>query len=126
MKQKKGQKKKKRKKQTIKDDLKILYGCRDMLTGLKSKALNFHHIVKRLDDGKRTIENGALLEQDCHDWLHYFEIIDPDIYKLVNECLVFYKNCLDLGYLELVEQYETDIFPVAQNSVNEYISRRKK
>lgn len=109
-----------------KDKLKILYGCRDMLTGLKNKNLDYHHIIKVIDNGPRTIENGTLLERNCHQWLHYYEIIDLEMYKLINECLVLYKKCIDLEYVDLIIQYESDIFPEVINLLNEYAAGHQK
>ncbi|MDD2208723.1 MAG: HNH endonuclease [Bacilli bacterium] len=109
-----------KRKKSPKQKLKILYGCRDMLTGLKNKTLDYHHIIKKEDDGPKTIENGALLERKCHEWLHYFEIIDPEMYHLINECLALYKKCIDLGHIKLIQQYENEIFPEVVSLVDQH------
>ena len=105
------------------DKLKLLYGCRDMLTGLFNENLDFHHLIKKEYNGPKTIENGALLERLCHIWLHSLEYDDPELYELINECLDLYKKCIDYGLIKLVCQYETEVFPKVLVLVNK---RNKK
>lgn len=111
---------------SAKQKLKVLYGCRDMLTGLKTGILTYHHIIKKENDGPRTVENGALLERKCHEWLHYFEIIDPEMYILINECLILYKKCVDLSLIKLIQQYEKEIFPKVISLVDQHTSSEQK
>lgn len=94
-----------------KDALKALYGCQDMLTLIATKKLDFHHIIKECDGGARTVENGALLERESHQWLHRLEIDDPEVYLLINECFQLYKKCMDLELPELIDMYEQEVVP---------------
>ena len=46
--------------------------------------LTFHHILKKEDGGKYTIDNGALLTTRAHEHLHVIESIDKSIYDEIN------------------------------------------
>lgn len=52
---------------------------------LLKKEITFHHIQKRVDDGKKVIENGALLMPVGHEYLHLIERYDIDRYVLINK-----------------------------------------
>ena len=52
---------------------------------LVKKEITFHHIQKRVDNGKREIENGALLMPVGHEYLHLIERYDIDRYILINK-----------------------------------------
>lgn len=51
---------------------------------IKNKV-TFHHIIKREFNGKRTIENGALLMPIAHQYLHLIENKDIDTYIGINK-----------------------------------------
>lgn len=51
---------------------------------LSRKDITFHHIQKRCDSGKRTMENGALLMPVAHEYLHLIEFCDIETYELIN------------------------------------------
>ena len=93
------------------EKLKILYGCRCLLTNTETDKLHYHHIKKKEHGGKATVANGANLIREIHQWLHQLEYSDIELYHLVNECLQYYKLCLDLQELKLIEQYETECIP---------------
>lgn len=54
---------------------------------LVKKDLTFHHIVKAEHQGKRVIENGALLMPVAlvHRYLHLIEFKDIETYKHIND-----------------------------------------
>lgn len=52
---------------------------------LVKKDLTFHHIRKREDGGKATIENGALLMPVGHQYLHLIEYKDIETYIAINK-----------------------------------------
>lgn len=52
---------------------------------LVRKEITYHHIVKRCDSGKRTIDNGALLMPVAHQYLHLIEYKDIDTYNALNK-----------------------------------------
>lgn len=50
--------------------------------------LTYHHIIKRCDGGKKSIDNGALLVGDtAHPYLHVIEDRDYDMYVYINKIL---------------------------------------
>ena len=53
--------------------------CKDDLT--------YHHIIKKENGGKLTIENGALLTKRAHEYLHSIERLDVDLYERINNVL---------------------------------------
>jgi len=52
---------------------------------LVKKDVTFHHIQKRCDSGKRTIENGCLLMPNAHNYLHLIEFKDLETYIALNK-----------------------------------------
>ncbi len=54
---------------------------------VEGNDLTYHHIVKAENGGKITIDNGALLTQRAHNYLHLIERIDIDIYNRINAVL---------------------------------------
>lgn len=53
------------------------------------KDVTFHHIIKREDGGKGTIENGALIMPVAHQYLHLIEYKDIDTYIAINKFFKF-------------------------------------
>lgn len=51
----------------------------------QSNPLTFHHIVKRCDGGKEDIDNGALITELGHQYLHLIECKDKESYLLINK-----------------------------------------
>ena len=47
--------------------------------------LTFHHIVKKEHGGKTTIDNGALLTHNAHNYLHVIEFKDIETYNYINK-----------------------------------------
>lgn len=88
-----------------------LYGAKCMLTDLATE-LNYHHLHKKCDGGKETVENGAILSRGPHTWLHKLEESDIQQYRDLNEALKCYKICLEhkkefaleLEYYEIVKE----------------------
>ena len=54
---------------------------------VEGNDLTYHHIVKAENGGKITIDNGTLLTQRAHNYLHLIERIDIDIYNRINAVL---------------------------------------
>lgn len=52
---------------------------------LVRKDMTYHHIQKRENHGKTTIENGALLMPVSHQYLHLIECLDIETYARLNE-----------------------------------------
>lgn len=56
---------------------------------LVKKDVTFHHIIKRVNGGKRVIENGALLIPVAHQYLHLIEFKDIETYNAINKIFKF-------------------------------------
>lgn len=53
------------------------------------RRLSFHHlIVPKRKGGKETIENGALLMRNAHDYLHIIEGADKEVYEAIQREMV--------------------------------------
>lgn len=95
-----------------------IHGNRCMLTNVnvdvnKKYKLTYHHIEKKEFGGQATIENGANLIDRAHEWLHNaIEYKDPELFMLINECLLNYKEAERLGNVELVNQFENECMPI--------------
>lgn len=101
-----------------KDQLISLYGARCLLTGDSTKELTYHHIEKREHGGPATPDNGAQVIEKAHNWLHNsLELKDPALFDLVNECLQLYKQCMDKGNKELIQQYEQECIPIMKQLI---------
>lgn len=83
----------------------------------RMKELTYHHIKMEKDGGKSTVENGALLSVENHQWFHqqsqqaqdYMNVMFQAYKKNADECKVVVVDNLDLPF---------DIKPV-EFSVNE-------
>ena len=70
------------------------------------KQLTYHHIKKKKDGGKATVENGALLSAENHQWFHqqnsqsqeYMNTMFQEYKKQVDECTVVFVDELDLPF----------------------------
>ena len=88
-----------------KKELIWLYGAKCMLTDLKIE-LNYHHLQKKCDGGKETLENGSIISRGPHSWLHSLEESDIQQYRDLNEALKCYKICLDWNETEGLKDFE--------------------
>ena len=52
---------------------------------VNKQDLTFHHIQKREDFGRETIENGALILKHSHQYLHLIEYKDIKTYDAINK-----------------------------------------
>lgn len=101
-----------------KTDLQILYGARCMLTMVKTR-LTYHHIEKAEHGGPSTVDNGAILSEASQEWLHNnIERADPELFDLINECLILYKMSMDAGKEELVQMYQEECVPEFQKRIS--------
>lgn len=48
---------------------------------------SFHHLVKKCDGGEQVINNGAILHQSSHQYLHTIEYYDLERYIYLNTIL---------------------------------------
>lgn len=94
-----------------KDELINIYGKECMFTGVKDD-LTYHHIDKEEWGAPTDLENGSILSAVSQSWLHnYIEHIDPELYDLINECLILYKKVRDIGNEQLINQYRDEVMP---------------
>lgn len=109
----------------VKDELAMRYGKRCMFT-LVREGLTYHHIQKDCDGGPKSVDNGALLTGISQAWLHnYIENKEPELFDLINECLLLYKLCMDSNNIELIKQYRDEVIPRLQEAVCRYDSKGK-
>lgn len=110
----------------VKDELAMRYGKRCMFT-LVREGLTYHHIQKDCDGGPKSVDNGALLTSISQSWLHnYIENKDPEMFDLINECLVLYKMCIDNNQVELIQQYREEVIPRLCECISKYDMRTSK
>ena len=58
----------------------------------RMKELTYHHIEEKKEGGKATVENGALLSRENHDW---FNKQSPEEQRKMNEVFQKYKQSVD-------------------------------
>ena len=79
--------------QRIKEEMLQIYGEYCWLNNLwipnKYNKLTYHHILERRNGGKVTIENGALIGRNEHDYLNFLDNNYHKIYDELNE--LFYE-----------------------------------
>lgn len=72
---------------SIKNEMIIIYETYDLdwMNYLICSDLTYHHIIKYENGGAKTIDNGALLTKRAHEYLHFIEGIDLNIYNRMNK-----------------------------------------
>ena len=68
------------------------------------KRLTYHHIKEKRNGGKATVENGALLSEENHQW---FNKQSPEVQAELNRKFQEYKRC----QLEIVDEDVNEISP---------------
>lgn len=86
---------------------------------------SYHHIIKKCDGGQRTFNNGAVLFQTSHSYLHTIENYDIEKYILLNKIL---KDINTQRYMSTEEQLRQINFILSQfeDEYEDYISSRNK
>lgn len=67
----------------------------------KDNPYTYHHLIKRCNSGKETIENGAILTKNSHEYLHIVESRDLELYNYINNVL---KQINEQGHEPLLRQ----------------------
>ena len=67
----------------------------------KDNPYTYHHCIKRCHGGKETIENGAILTKNMHEYLHIVELRDLELYNYINNVL---KQINEQGHEPLLRQ----------------------
>ena len=86
---------------------------------------SYHHIIKKCDGGKRTFNNGAVLFQTSHSYLHTIENYDIEKYVYLNKIL---KDINTQRYMPTKEQLKQIDFILRtfENDFGNYVSSRGK
>lgn len=71
----------------------------------RMKQLTYHHIRERRNGGKATVENGALLSAENHEW---FNKQSKEAQKQMNELFQRYKASVECK-VEFVDDLETHL-----------------
>ena len=72
----------------------------------KMHQLSYHHIIPKSQGGQATVENGALLNLQNHNWFHrqseikqgYMNAIFQEYKRQVDECRVVFIDDLQIPY----------------------------
>ena len=64
---------------------------------------SFHHLIKKSDGGKQEINNGAVLHQSSHAYLHTIEYYRYEMYEYINNIL---KEINNQRYMPTKDQLE--------------------
>lgn len=86
---------------------------------------SYHHIIKKCDGGQRTFNNGAVLFQASHSYLHTIENYDIEKYIFINKIL---KDINTQRYMPTKEQLKQIDFILRtfENDFGDYVSSRGK
>lgn len=97
-------------KELIRNQLFIFQDGIDPLTGLPLTDFNYHHIIKDEYGGSDNFNNGVLLNIPAHNFLHNeIELHDPTTFKLLTECLFYWKDIQALGDNRLLNQWRNEV-----------------
>lgn len=69
----------------------------------RMKQLTYHHIQERSNGGQATVENGALLSTENHEW---FNRQSKEAQKQMNELFQEYKHSVECS-VEFVDELDT-------------------
>lgn len=85
----------------------------------RMKQLTYHHIKMKKDGGKATVENGALLSADNHEWFHRQS---KEKQRQMNKAFQEYKRC-SLAFTDIPEaDFEIDFVEI---EVTDHIKVKK-
>ena len=93
----------------------------------RMKELTYHHIIEDSKGGKATVENGALLTKENHQWFH--EQSD-EARSYMNAVFQAYKKKVDDGEIDkdckVVYVEDLDLPPYVVKPANFIVGTRKK
>lgn len=72
---------------------------------IKNNA-TYHHLIKRENGGKATLDNGAVLMPDSHTYLHLIEFKEYKIYDAINKIMMICnkKGCIEKEDLVIISE----------------------
>lgn len=112
------------------DILKIMIKIWDMNTldwlGYDNyERYSFHHLVKKCNGGERVLNNGAVLHQGSHSYLHTIEHYDLDKYIFLNRILKEVNMQRQLPTKEQLKQIKYVLLEFQREYENKTSSRDK-
>lgn len=117
------------KRKLVKMQLLLLYGWRDLLTNEKIDSYeecSFHHIIKAEFGGEYNEDNGAVLLNATHTFLHNnIELLSQETFDLLTECMLLYKHCFENNHTDLVDQFQQEVQPKVLKLKNSYYHNRR-
>jgi hypothetical protein len=87
----------------------------------RQNPLTYHHIIKRENGGLFTLENGALLSQTGHRYLHIIEYKEIKIYEMLNkmfEIINRQKHAPTQEQREIIEYLLNEFYQLHKNDRN--------
>jgi hypothetical protein len=90
-----------------------------------NENFTYHHLIKKCDGGKRIFNNGAVLYETSHSYLHRIEYYDFEKYVYINNIL---KEVNNQRYMTTIEQLMKIDYVLKQfeEEHKNYISNRGK
>lgn len=91
----------------------------------KKDDITYHHIKKRENNGKLSVDNGALLTKTAHEYLHIIEVVDVDLYNYLN---IILKEISDQKMLPNLAQIKLirDVLIVFEEEHNQELTKKGK
>ena len=86
---------------------------------------SFHHLTKKCDGGEKEINNGAILHQNSHSYLHTIENYDLDKYIFLNTVLRAINEQKTMPSIEQLKQIKL-VLKEFQNEYDGKLSSRDK
>lgn len=93
---------------------------------LNHNNATFHHIVKKENGGLLTIDNGAVLTDIAHNYLHIIEYKDLDIYIALNKMFQIINKQQDKPSKEQYQIINTLLAMFEEKHKDDKTSRGKK
>lgn len=59
---------------------------------LKRSEITFHHITKKVDNGRTDLSNGCLLTKNSHSYVHLIECLDIETYLALTQMFRIINN----------------------------------
>lgn len=100
-------------------------GTMDWLGYDNLERYSYHHLIKKCNGGEHTINNGAMLHQNSHQYLHTIEYYDLDKYIFLNTILKAINEQRTMPSINQLEQIKL-VLKEFQNEYEGKLSSRDK
>ncbi len=87
----------------------------------RQNPLTYHHIIKREHGGLYTLDNGALLTQTGHHYLHIIEYKEIKLYEMLNkmfEIINKQRHAPTQDQREIIEYILNEFYQLHKNDKN--------